>query len=451
MDFKYKEIDDKEGKGENIFHTPNFAINPKKDTYETFIANGYSVSSYNGAEDTYRFKSQFNYYDLQEATRKHIRLATVKPTAEELKAIKIIIDLAKAKDTEAIYVGQLIFDGFGDKKGLSIFCNYGRIGVLYDSKYIGCMVGDNYKKVFKMLEYRNGMPVKKANFPEIVKMVSKLPKEQETKRIKREQDAQKKNIQSQTAAIKADKDRYKASIIALEKVKEAKKIIPKDVQILLERGEMDAKMLINSVKDRGRQCLVYSKKVKELDEEKEFVTSKATTDFKAIDKLIKKGVIESIVYEGSKGLSWVYPPMTYQPRHPDMPKEVFLGRVKVTVLEKPDNSTLKYIKFAPISYAETTAAGSWHFGHRHLCLGSYEPTINRLLACGSIGGLIVVARDYIQSANTLSPVHTPDWKLMNIEKPGVTDDSFTKWKELGSPRLTTQDTSAAHGRSEVPF
>lgn len=446
MDFKYRDIEDKTGKGENQFHTPPFAMNPSKETYEQFTENGYHCSTWTGAKAENIFKSEYSYYDVQEAVCKHTRLSTITPTADELNAIKAIIKLVKPEDSECIYIGQLIFHSFGAKKGISIFCNYGRVGVLYDGKYIGCSLGDNYEKVFKMLAYRNGMPVKKANFPEIAKMIAAKPKQDEVHRIKGDIEAQNRTIKSYVDQIKASKAEYKASLTALDKMKEVRKTIPEEVHILLAEGERKAKLLVSQIKDKGKQCRAYSQKVRDLQEEREYIkgNAKRTEDsFKAINKYLKTGIIEKIVYEGSKGLSWVYPPMIYEPKHPDFPKEVFLGRVKTTVLEKRDANG-HYIKFAPISYAETLHVGTHHFGHNRLCLGSFNNVLNRLIACGDIANLIVVARDYIQSANTLSPVHGPEWKLMNIEKPEVCDDSFEKWKAAGCPRINTTDTTKVY-------
>lgn len=459
MQFKYLDIiSENEKDFQGFFISPRFLSNKEDDfpshkTWEEFKIyyrqdcnylfldnKGLTLSGDNiSFGRTPKISLKYSVYEIGNIIIQHKKLITIKPKEEEKKAIKAILDAIKPRDDQQVYIGQLFFDSSG-QFGLSneivaIYIQHDRAIVCYNCRIHITEIAEglNYKKIFKSLE---PLVFSKKNYKAIVEPCLANGKKIEFARVNEEIKSYKKDTESTRKQLEKLSPKYKIAIKGIKKFKEIEATLPPEVVGMLDAGKANYEDEIEVVKDYAGRCRAYGKKLAEAeDKKKEYkdFAKRIGDDFKQVDNLIKKGVIESITYKQGEGLTWIYAPMSY--KSPSI-GEVFLGRVEVTLNEKPTDAVFD---FDMISYPLNVrnAVGTWHFkghsapsGGRGLyCMGQFEQVFYALIATGRISELIIVVKDYIKSANEDSKFHRPEWSYMDITKPRVEDDSFTVWKQ----------------------
>ncbi len=228
---------------------------------------------------------------------------------------------------------------------------------------------------------------------------------------------------------------YKEALVFLKEVNQVRDL-PPTISKLVKKTGATMRGTVDTVKGYGS---LYRKAIEDIQSAKENVDDlkicieEAASDWKAVKKLLERGFIEK--FEGSlDNISWTYPPQTYFPRLGDCPEEVFLGRVRVTL------SGSSFIRVEPISYKYNYEfCGTWHFDNKgRLCLGSFQTTLNNLIAKRQIAQLIHVFKEFSQSSNPESPITRPKWECMKLAKPQVSDDSFKVWNEQKEKKSATK-------------
>jgi hypothetical protein len=377
------------------------------------------------------------------------RIATIEPNAKVTKMIKDILATMEHNENTPILISQFPVDwsaSFGFK-GISFYVGEDILGVLHDGKYFYADYPFKKNSIgnFKYLDkkYKHGIPIEKDDYPEFVKNATKQAKSliqtNWDRRIRENVTAAKNYIPSMKKLAPDYKNYLKVKPIIAKFKAEA----PKEIVDLIVIGEKNQKNSYSAMIENAACSRAYAlKAVKEREAKKYFGSFEAGSDWKAIQGHLKSGLIESIVYKSGEGLSWIYSPMVYDTVEEG---EVFLGRVKVTINEKPIGGEGRYyIKLEMISYPtdDGNTYGTWHFkGNKttaSACIGQYEVMITNNLYASKIASLIVVMHDYIQSANLNSKHCRPTWGNMRIDKPMVIDDSLNVWKK-------TQKKSKAKG------
>jgi hypothetical protein len=449
MDVGYIELADDSPlkKDDNIFVIPR-ALNDRRcnfglmqDFYGTFD-EGKKYVSISGTQletmDRPAFKMKHSILDVLYKFETETVIATINPPKAVVKMIKDIKATMDVSENTKIFISQVILDkspslGF---EGVSFCVGDDFLGVAFDGKYY--FTEYPFKKDaildFKFLDkkYKHGVPLEsEKEYKECVKVAVKksyplLKQGHESNMYDHQQ-----NYKSYISSLKQQKGPFLAYKKAEKVINQYKKTAPPEIIGILEAGERESKKGYTTMMDLARQANMYSKKYVEMREGIRFYKEShenAGGDWKAVQNLIKKGVIESVTYKTGVGISWIYAPMTYDTKSVGLR---FLGRIKTTLLENPHGGY--YLKFEQLSYPnDGNQYGTWHFQGREngasLCMGSFRKIFDGVIYGAKISNLILVCKDYIQSADLNSKHSHPNWDHMDLENPKVIDDSFQVWK-----------------------
>lgn len=379
-------------------------------------------------------------FDLVGAFKFYPRIIGLEPSEEAKKAIVAILRLVDRR--KKIFIGPVFLNQqVGGFTGISIYCDNINIGTVdEDGNPVFCNLraGTDYDGFFRAIK-NEPVTLDETNYKQYVELACKNAGkhgqaliDQEYANHAQEFDYAKRNI------IALSKE-YAKAIKANRIAKDFTRNCPEEIRYFLEKGLRDAKTVVGQVQNL-RDSLDFAREksatAKQNVDHTKLCIREAGYDWPQVRKLLKMGIIESIGFNPKLGLTWTYPPLTYDYSSVREGKKgiAFLGRVRVAINHK--NGQKYNIK--AISYPNNANYGSYHWGSidgRH-CLGTYERVLDLIVAKRQIAQLILVFKEYILSKNDRSILLRPDFQgAMNIENPQVTDDSFEVWKKNRENRV----------------
>lgn len=449
MDFGLLELkDDSELKnGDNIFVIPKFlsdkrcTVVPLSQQYGTYDG-GNSYTDLSGTKRTRSgetiIKMKYSVMDIigQFDDNKHI--CTTQPSAAVLKMMRAILATMDVGENTKIFVSEFPIDnsshiGFD---GICFYVGEDVLGVLVDSLFLSTPIPFKKSAIqdFRLLDkkYKHGLPIEKNDYATLIKQTFKKSRADVERRLVGELRSHAQTTKSYANSLKQKKPGYLKYLKAKAVVADYSKTAPKEILEILEVGLRETKKDYANFMEIAKTAKAYSRQYEEKLGIMRFFSKsfdEAGSDFKAVQSLLKQGLIETLVYKQGVGISWIYAPRTY---NTGTGIEVFLGRVKVTIQEKMNNGYA--FKFEMISYPkDSNTYGTWHFqgkeDHASYCIGDFGKILNNLLLGGKLSNIILVCSDYINSVNLASKHTHPHFDLMSLKDPKVIDDSFEVWKK----------------------
>lgn len=374
--------------------------------------------------------------DIVNAVNAYKRVITVEPSEEAKKAITAILKVVDKKKN--IFISQIfLYENryFSKFKGVSIFCNNLRVGTIDDEGnfiVVDLASGTDYDRFFAVLKNEPEV-LTVDNYANVVQQVCAFAGITGERIINDEHRNHSNEVGHAKDRLVSLSQDYAKAVKANRVAKKFTEQCPPELKYFLDRGLKDAKKVVLEVENLKESYEYSREKVTQaklnVDHMKACVRQ-AGSDWGQVQKLLKKGIIESIEFHPKKGLRIVYSPLTYDysvRNGANPPGIAFLGRVEVCVGHR---SGLQRIAIKAISYPHGNY-GTHHWGladGRH-CLGTYANVFDMLIAKRQIAQFILVMREYLTSKNENSILYYPDWSQMDINNPKVLDDSFEVWKK----------------------